>query len=134
VSEANGEHHGPLFGAAMLTPAGSTPTPTPKSAARKQSRGRFGEINGFIDYTLASLTRSEVVVWLVLFRDTKANWGNAQTGQGDIARRAGLSTRGVRKALVGLIGKGLVRVVRPGRIGVGPSTYRVRGVNPDVTK
>jgi hypothetical protein len=116
----------------MLPPV--EPTPAREPTTRKRTGGRFAEINGFIDCTLANLTRSEIAVWLVLFRDTKASQGIAPTGQADIARRAGITPRGVRKALSGLIDKGLVRIVRQGRIGVGPSAYRVRGVNPDRTE
>jgi DNA-binding GntR family transcriptional regulator len=60
-----------------------------------------------------------------LFRDTKAATGTARTGQADIARRAGLSRRGVQVALDKLAAKGLVRLVRRGRLNAGPSTYRV---------
>jgi hypothetical protein len=115
----------------MLPPV--EPPPAARAATRKRPRGRFAEINGFIDVTLATLTPSEVAVWLVLFRDTRAATGTARTGQEDIARRAGITSRGVRKALAGLTGKGLVKVVSRGRIGVGASVYRVRGVNPDRT-
>jgi hypothetical protein len=76
------------------------------------------------------VARAELAVWMVLWRDTKPN-GLAQTGQADIARRAGVSDRAVRDALRGLALKGLLRVVRRGRIGRGASVYRVRGVNPD---
>ena len=61
---------------------------------------RFAELNQFIDFTMASLRPSEVAVWLILYRDTKSYTGTARTGQSDIARRAGITTRGVRKALV----------------------------------
>ncbi len=71
------------------------------------------------------LTGSEAKVWLILFRDTKAATGTARTGQADIARRAGLSARGVRKALDKLQAKGLVKIVHRGRLNAGPSVYRI---------
>src|SRR5262245_50878771 len=111
----------------MLPPVEPTPT---KPKTRHQVKGRFAEVNGFIDYTLANLSRSAVAVWLILWRDTKPN-GLARTGQTDLARRAGVSDRAVRKALAALSSAGLVKVIRQGRAGAGPSTYRVRGVNPD---
>jgi hypothetical protein len=117
-----------LVGAAMLPPV-ETP-PTPKAGGRKRARCRFTEINEFIDFTMAKLTPAARSVWLILWRDTKPN-GQARTGQKDLARRAGVSDRAVRDALVELTGVGVVKVVRKGRIGIGPSTYRVRGMNPD---
>lgn len=115
-----------LPGATMLPPA---EPPVPKHT-RRRTQDRFAEINGFVDSTLSRLTRSAVAVWLILWRDTKPN-GLARTGQTDLARRAGVSQRAVRKALVCLVGLKLVKVVRKGRAGAGPSTYRIRGVNPD---
>lgn len=91
--------------------------------------GRFAEINAFIDHTMHALTPAERAVWLILWRDTKPT-GLATVGQADLGRRAGCDPRTVRRATDGLVGKGLVRVVRVGRIGAGPSVYRVRPVNP----
>ncbi|MFO0851822.1 MAG: helix-turn-helix domain-containing protein [Gemmataceae bacterium] len=100
---------------------------TPSS---RRTRGRFADLNGFVDHTLADLTRTETAVWLVLWRDTKPD-GLAKTSQADLARRSGASERMVRYALDGLVRKGLAKVVRQGRLGSGPSVYKVRGVNPD---
>jgi hypothetical protein len=110
----------------MLPPVG------PNQAARKRTRDRFAEINGFIDFTLADLTRAAVAVWLILWRDTKPD-GLARTGQADLGRRAGMSERSVRAAIDELIGAKVLKVVRRGGVRVGASTYRVRGVNPDRT-
>jgi hypothetical protein len=111
--------------------AGMLPPVSPPAGVRTggRARGRFAEINGFIDVTLAELTRAEAAVWLVLWRDTKPN-GLARTSQTDLARRAGCDTRTVRRALDRLTATGLVKIVRVGRINVGPTVYRVRGVNP----
>jgi CRP-like cAMP-binding protein len=97
--------------------------PPPKRHTRSE---RFAALNAFVDFGVASagLTPAEAIVWLVLFRDTKSD-GTARTGQADIARRAGLSVRSVKLALRNLRSKGLVRVVRRGRLNAGPSTYRV---------
>lgn len=131
VSVSNGRPDGALAGAAMLPPIAPTPTTKPKTP--RHTQGRFAEINGFVDCTLAHLTPSAVAVWLILWRDTKPN-GLARTGQADLARRAGVTERAVRKALVQLIAAKLLKVVRRGRAGAGPSAYRVRGVNPDRTE
>ena len=101
------------------------PTPAAKPKRRTRSE-RFAVLNAFVDFGVADakLTPAEALVWLVLFRDTKAN-GLARTGQTDIARRAGLSVRGVKKAIRALNAKGMVHVLNRGRLNVGPSVYRV---------
>ena len=91
---------------------------------RRLRSGRFEILNVFVDFGISRLTRAEIAVWLVLFRDTK-HTGVACTGQADIARRSGLSRRGVQIALAKLITKGFVTVVRRGRLSAGPSIYHV---------
>ena len=99
----------------------------PKGAsctARARSGERFRTLNAFVDFTMADLKPSERAVWFVLFRDTKRD-GIARTSERDIARRAGVSDRMVRYALKALERRGLVRIVRRGRLQTGPSSYRV---------
>jgi Winged helix-turn-helix DNA-binding len=97
-----------------------------RQAGRRSGRGeRFAVLNAFTDCSLAGLTGGAAKVWLILFRDTKAATGTARTGQADLARRAGLSERAVRYALTALETKGLVVVVRRGKLSAGPTTYRV---------
>ena len=52
--------------------------------------------------------------------------GVARTGQADIARRAGIDARTVRRALDALTAMGMVTTVRRGKLNAGPSAYRVR--------
>jgi hypothetical protein len=107
---------------------GPSPPPTPKADRRGRRRSeRFAVLNAFVDFGIADgqLTPAESLVWLVLFRDTKADTGTARTGQADIARRAGLDVRTVRRAVASLLAKGMLQVVRRGRLGVGTSIYRV---------
>jgi DNA-binding transcriptional ArsR family regulator len=109
-------------------PPSPCPPPCPPPAAKPKRRTRserFATLNAFTDCALADLTGAEAKVWLILFRDTKAATGTARTGQADIARRAGLEPRTVRRALSSLEAKGMVRVVRRGQLNAGPSTYRV---------
>lgn len=108
-------------------PPSSPPIPRPAKPKRSARSQRFAVLNAFVDFGIASanLTPAEALVWLVLFRDTKAATGTACTGQADIARRANLSRRGVQVALDKLTAKGLVQLVRRGRLNGGPSTYRV---------
>ena len=87
---------------------------------------RWSVFNAFVDASMMSLNRSELAVWLVLFRDTKGDTGLARTGQTDLARRCGCSVRAVRTAIQSLQDKGFIEVVRLGRINAGPSVYRVK--------
>jgi hypothetical protein len=126
---------GLLTGCAVLPPmtTGPATSPLPRPAGRekaKRAAGRFASLNAFLDATLRHLTRTEAAVWLLLFRDTKAD-GLARTGQADLARRAGCNVGTVKRALAKLAGRGLLIVVRRGRIGAGPSIYRLRPTSTD---
>jgi hypothetical protein len=128
LREVNEQHGGILPADAVFRPDDHEETASPTAALKPRRRyrsERFALLNGFTDLGLADLTGAEVKVWLILFRDTKAATGIARTGQADIARRAGLSRRGVQVALDKLTAKGLVTLVRRGRLNAGPSTYRV---------
>ena len=132
LTEVKEQHGGVLPPDAVLRadheeppPANPVKTSKPKDKVKAGRGERFAVLNAFTDFALAGLTGAEAKVWLILFRDTKAATGTARTGQTDIARRAGLSPRGVRKALDKLQAKGLVKLVRRGRLNKGPSVYRV---------
>jgi predicted transcriptional regulator len=90
----------------------------------RHAAGRFGVLNAFIDETARTLTRSEFLTWLILYRDTKPE-GTTRTAQADIARRAGTDARTVRRALKRLTASGLVRIVRQGGFRKGVSVYAV---------
>lgn len=106
------------------------PARTKGKADRRRTAGRFATINAFVDFTLAGLNRPAVAVWLILWRDTKRD-GTARTSQADLARRAGVSDRTVRRAIESLQRRGLLRVAYRGGIGRGASAYRVRPLPPD---
>ena len=113
---------------AVFRPDDDERSARPASAAKPKRRSpseRFAALNAFSDCALAELTGAETKVWLILFRDTKAATGTARTGQANIAHRAELKPRMVRYALASLEAKGLVQLVRRGRLNAGPSTYRV---------
>lgn len=130
VQEVMEQHGGKLPPDAVLRgddEPEAPPSPPPASMAKPKRRGRserFNALNALVDVTMSELTGAELKVWLVLFRDTKQN-GLAQTGQTDIARRAGLSIRGVQKAIGKLRAKGIIDVMYLGRLNNGPSRYRV---------
>jgi hypothetical protein len=128
LAEVNEQHGGILPPDAVFRAgdddARPAPIPTPKRRSRSE---RFAVFNTFIDVTVAHLTGAETKCWMILFRDTKKT-GTARTGQLDLARRAGLSRRGVQVALDKLSAKGLVTIVRRGQLNAGPSVYRVHPV------
>ena len=99
-----------------------------RSAGKRQARDRFAVLNGFIDCTMGGLTRSELAVWLVLYRDTRN--GTARTSADDIAGRIGASKRAVLTALSKLQRRKLVTQVYRGGLNRGPSVYRVHAVPP----
>ena len=99
------------------------------SPSKKPKSWRWQHLNRFVDVTLRDVTPSEVRVWLILYRDTKQD-GTVCAGQTNIAMRAGLSVRMVKKAVQKLIERGIVKVLVRGRLNAGPSLYKVRGVNP----
>jgi hypothetical protein len=115
-------------------PLDDEPRPDRNSRRRGKAKenstraGRFAVLNAFVDFTMADLKPSERAVWLVLFRDTKPN-GIARTSERDMARRAGVSDRMVRYSLTALAKRGLVKIVRRGRLQTGPSSYRVFGLD-----
>jgi hypothetical protein len=127
LREVNEQHGGILPPDATFRPDEEPTVVAPAAKPKRRScRGeRFALLNAFADCALADLTGAEVKVWLILFRDSKAATSTARTGQADIARRAGLKPRMVRYALASLEAKGMVQVVRRGRLNAGPSTYRV---------
>lgn len=98
----------------------------PRSA--KAKGGRFADLNAFVDFTAGTLERSELLVWLTLFRDCRD--GIARTGQADLARRTRLAERTVRHAIHRLAKLELLEIVRRGGVSAGPSTYRLRPLLP----
>jgi|SRR5665213_1024437 len=98
--------------------------PKGKPAGAKTKAGeRFAVLNGFVDFTLADLSRAEIAVWLVLYRDTRD--GTARTSITGLAQRAGCDRSTVFRSLRGLGGRGLIKIVHQGGLGRGPSRYRV---------
>ena len=98
--------------------------PTGKhKTGRQKTAKRFAEMNNFVDFTMGSLTRNEIAVWFVLFRDCRNEI--AATSQADIARRAGVSDRTVRRVVKRLEMRSLLKTVYKGGLQRGPSKYRV---------
>jgi hypothetical protein len=122
-----GQEPPPMDGLAPAPP-GRPHRGSPKGkpvGGRAKAGERFAVLNAFVDFTLAGLSRAEVAVWLVLYRDTRD--GTARTSYDNLARRAGLSRRNVGRAVRRLEGRGLVQVVHRGGLRRGVSRYHVRG-------
>lgn len=106
-------------------PSQTPPKQSTKATTKKASANRFEVLNRFVDWSMADLTRAEIAVWLILFRDTRD--GIAKTSQTDIANRGGLSRQHVSRAIQGLKKRGLLKVVYQGAFRRGVSWYRVLG-------
>jgi hypothetical protein len=114
----------PLQGFECLAPASQSTPSAPASRGRRGKRERFtGMLNPFVELRLRELTRAEVVVWLILYRDERG--GISRTAHSDMAKRGGLSTRAVVDAVKSLRKRGLLETVRRGRMNVGPSVHRL---------
>ena len=116
------EHAAPAAGRADDEPATTTTKPKGKPD-RRRTGDRFELLNRFVDFTAGKLTRSELLVWLTLYRDCRD--GTSKTAQADLARRTGASLRSVSLAIGRLERLGLLVVVRRGGLRQGPSTYRL---------
>ena len=103
--------------------ATSTGKGTEKPKRTAATSNRFGELNAFVDCSMAGLSRAEALTWLVLWRDTKN--GTVRTSAADIARRIGAIRKAVTNALAVLRKRGLLRLVHQGGLTGGVSVYHV---------
>jgi hypothetical protein len=117
-----GEEPPPLKDPALRASRHGRKPQGPKSKGK--AGDRFRVLNAFVDFTLASLTSSEIAIWLILWRDTKD--GIASTSFDDLARRAGCNRRQVSRAMGSLKIKGLAKVVHQGGFRRGVSSYCVQ--------
>ena len=108
---------------AMESNEESHKTTSKKKTNHRQTANRFAILNAFVDSAAGELPRSSILVWMVLYRDTRN--GIAETSQADVSRRAKISERMVRYAINDLIGRGLLTLVYRGGINRGASKYRV---------
>ena len=106
-----------------MSPTGAGPARGRRTSSRR-SRLRFEILNAFVDAGLAGLSRAELAAWLILYRDTKPD-GAARTSIDDLARRGGMDRRTALRAVRGLEGRRMLRVVSRGGLNRGPSTYMV---------
>lgn len=81
-------------------------------------------LNEFIDSSMAGLSRTEALVWLVLFRDARGDI--AQTSGGYVARRIGIDRRTVTRAISKLRARGFLTIKRQGGLNFGANVYCLR--------
>ena len=91
---------------------------------KRASRLRFEILNAFVDTGMADLSRAELAVWLILYRDTKRD-GTARASLDDLARRGGMNRQTASRAVGRLARRKMLQVLRRGGLNRGPSTYRV---------
>lgn len=121
-----------LTGAATLPPMNPVEIASDRAAKaspdkpKRKTADRFRTLNEFVDSSMGELSRSEIAVWMVLYRDTRN--GTVRTSQANVSRRAGMSVRAVKTATRKLIGLGLLRVVYQGGLNRGPSRYQVNAL------
>ena len=122
-----GNGHPPILDGCAVLPPMEPALGGQTEPKRKPNHGktgnRFAVLNAFVDTAAGKLTRSEILVWLVLYRDTRN--GVAGTSQADIARRAHVTGRTVRRAIRKLEERRLLVLVYRGGLNRGPSRYRV---------
>ena len=99
-------------------------TTAKRKTSRRESRLRFETFNAFVDTAMANLSRAELALWLILFRDTKRD-GTARSSLDDLAPRGGINRQTASRAVGRLARRKMLQVQRRGGLNCGPSTYRV---------
>jgi DNA-binding MarR family transcriptional regulator len=102
----------------------STTTTARRTTSKRASRLRFEFLNAFVDSGMADLSRAELAIWLILYRDTKRD-GTARASLDDLARRGGMDRQTASRAVGRLARRKMLQVLRRGGLNCGPSTYRV---------
>jgi hypothetical protein len=95
-----------------------------RKTSKRESRLRFETLNAFVDSGMADLSRAELAVWLILFRDTKRD-GTGRASLDDLARRGGMNRQTASRAVGRLARRKMLQIVRRGGLNRGPSAYRV---------
>jgi hypothetical protein len=95
-----------------------------KRTTKRVARLRFELRNAFVDTGMAELSRPELAVWLILYRDTKRD-GTVRTSLDELARRDGMNRQTASRAVGRLARRKMLQVLRRGGLNCGPSDYRV---------
>jgi DNA-binding MarR family transcriptional regulator len=103
---------------------GTMGTTARRKTTKRRSELRFEFLNAFVDRGMADLTRAELAVWLILYRDTKPN-EDVRTSLDDLGRRGGMDRQTASRAVGRLVRRKMLQVLRRGGLNRGPSVYRV---------
>lgn len=93
--------------------------------ANRKSPDRWATLNEFVDVIAPAITKTESLVWLLLFRHAKG--GVAETSQRTIATALQIQRTSAARALAGLVDCGLVWPVYKSSSRGAPSKY---GIHP----
>jgi hypothetical protein len=110
-------------GSSVVSEANGMPT-TARWTTKRRSSLRFEILNAFVDGGMLDLTRAELAVWLILYRDTKTD-GTARVSLDNLAHRGGMDRQTASRALGRLAKRKMLQVLRRGGLNRGPSVYRV---------
>jgi DNA-binding MarR family transcriptional regulator len=110
--------------ACALATLSTAEPPARRKTSKRASRLRFEVLNAFVDRGMSDLSRAELALWLILYRDTK-RCGTARASLSDIARRAGIDRQTASRAVGKLTRRKMLQVLRRGGLNQGPSEYRV---------
>jgi hypothetical protein len=102
--------------------------------SRKVSARRFELLNAFWDEgTARTLTRTEAMVWLALYRHARPDRSVCVSHQ-TLAKMIGSRRETAYRAVCRLKNKRLLKLVRRGGPNAGPNVYRLRPYDPTAPK
>jgi len=117
----------PLSGCDVIRPPTTPLARPPPQNLRPAVVTKILALNQFLDRTARELHPSAALVWVLLLRDERS--GTARTAVSDLARRAGVSERTVKRHLSALKACGLLEVVKAGKPDAGPTVYKLRAMS-----
>ncbi len=95
------------------------------SGKPKGKVNRFTIVNAMIDQHLAALKASDAILWLVLWRFVDSKSGTVTISHSRLAELAGMTRRGVVKAITRMTAAGYVKRVRKGGPDHSSNIYRL---------
>jgi hypothetical protein len=98
--------------------------PARRRITKRASGLRFEILNAFADRGRADLSRGELAVWLILYRDTRRD-GTARTSLDDLVRRGGMNRQTASRAVGELVRWRMLQALSRGGLNQGSSSYRV---------
>ena len=109
--------------------ASSPPAARPTRKSTRKSPDRWATLNEFVDVIAPAITKTEAVVWLLLFRHAKG--GVVETSERRISTALQIQRTSAGRALRALVTCGLVWVIYRSTAKGAPSKY---GIHPQPSK